>query len=158
MGRELPKPMNDCVLLEVLESEVAYKPVDLSRGKEHAMVERVDLIVSTGDKMYKRARVVDVGPGKRHERTDALLPMFVEVGDLVEYEDWRVKWHTGHGVWPGPGDHALVKQEAIVAVIERADAWIEFARSHGTDAPAVPEGAFDMMGAGGSFRGFKRTA
>jgi co-chaperonin GroES (HSP10) len=142
-----PRPTNDLVLLRVLESEVQYKPVDPRNARE---LHPIELIVSTADKLYKRAEVVAVGPGRRHPRTDAVLPMSIAVGEQVVYEDWRVKWHSGTGVWPGPGDLALVREHAIVAVVE-AQCWLEWPRTYGAETPAVPEGAFDPRESGLSF-------
>ena len=142
-----PKPQNDCVLLRVLESETLYKPIDPRSATE---LHPIELVVSTEDKLYKRAEVVAVGPGKRHPRTDALLPMSVEVGQLVIYQDWSVQWHSGIGVWPGPGDLALVREAAIVCVVERKEAWLEWPRKYGANVDA-PSHAFDPRESGLSY-------
>lgn len=145
------RPKNDLVLLEVLDSEVQYQPVDVKAAKEagSVVVRPVELVAHVGDRMHKRARVLEVGPGKRHPKTDALLPMFVEAGDLVVYEDWMVQWHNGIGTWPGPGDHALVRADNIHSVVEDEDVWLDFPREHGADSAGVPDHAFKPEEAGG---------
>jgi co-chaperonin GroES (HSP10) len=149
--------MNDLVLIEVLDSESQYQPVDpdavrrAKAGEKVATTVRlVELPASEQDRMYKRAKVLEVGPGKRHPKTDALLPVFVQPGDLVAYEDFSVLWHSGDWTWPGPGDVALVRADACVAVIEDEDVWLDFPRSYGAGqaAPGIPGHAFRPEEAG----------
>ncbi len=134
------RPSHDMVLLEVLDSEVQFT----SGG----------LVVSTSDRMYKRAKVLAVGPGRRHPKTDVRLAMVVEVGETVIYEDWRTQWHSGQWTWPGPGDRALVPQGAVVAMFDCDDDpenhWVEFQRTHGAPSRELPK-HFDPAEAGGSF-------
>lgn len=155
---EAPTPKGDSILLEVLESDLQTEVLTdhLGRG--------ITYVSSTGDRHIKRARVVAVGPGRRHPKTDARLPMMVEPGDVVYYRDWLTRWHSGDGLWPGPGDLALVQQEtrvadtgkvmkgedrfAIVAIAEDEQARVSWPREHGEQVQ-LPASYFDADAARG---------
>lgn len=148
---DAPAPRGDSILLEVLDSEVQLEVL-----RDHLGAAALTYVASTADRVYKRARVVAVGPGRRHQRTDALLPMLVQPGDLVIYRDWLVQWHSGQDAWPGPGDYALVRQEtrnpqgmvkgedqyAIACVLEDPDATVTWPREHG-ESIDLPRSYFD---------------
>lgn len=105
------RPLHDYVVVEVLEGE-----------------ERVSaggIIYSHGcEKTHKKARVLRCGPGKT--TTTARPGLFrarrkkvtVEPGQHVIIEDWRVKWHSGVGQWPGPGDRALLPADACALLLD----------------------------------------
>lgn len=153
-----PTPQNDSILLEVLDSEVQLEVL-----RDHLGAAMATFVASTEDRVYKRARVVAVGPGRRHPKTDRRMPMMVAPGDLVIYRDWLVRWHSGDSIWPGPGDLAMVQQEtrdpqtgrvlqgddqyAIVCILEDESATVQFPREHG-EALALPESYFDADAVG----------
>lgn len=141
-----PRPVNDAVLLHVLDSEVTRRTLSDYLGND------VTLVTSLGDRMYKRARVVALGPGswpdppegKRLPRAGARRePIPLEVGQMIIFRDWLTRWHTGSGTWPGEGDLALVRwrhrrsdgrkpderdEHPIACVVEDSGAWIDWPR------------------------------
>lgn len=117
------RPLHDHVVLEVLEAELRVSPGGIA--------------LPASDKVGKRARVVEPGPGRLPWRsagrshTDAPTPeqaidswararvrCGVEPGDVVIYQDHRVRWHTGRGEWPEVGDLALVPADALLMVCD----------------------------------------
>jgi hypothetical protein len=174
-----PQPTMDRVLVEVLENDVTYRLPDGQvmeghlnvAGSPEAVIDGLErgLVAGLSDKLYKRARVLAVGPGKPHPKTGALAPMFVKPGDLVVYaeaptreetpvQSWKgqrwmtqggLKWHSGESVWPGPGDRAIIAAGCIVVALEPEDR-IEFPITLGGETlPAVTGPNFDSKAAGG---------
>jgi co-chaperonin GroES (HSP10) len=111
-GQRVPTPQSDGVVLCVLDSEASID-------------NRTGIVTKTGDRMHKRGLVIAVGPGKRHPRTDALLPMELRVGDCVLYEEWRLQWHSGVGPWPAAGDLVLLREEAVVMVLDDPETQVD---------------------------------
>lgn len=176
-----PTPCNDLVLVEVLESEVTYttpegETIDGAiaiASSPESVISSLEggIVASLSDKLYKRARVLQAGPGKPHPKTGRRVPLFVEPGDLVVYAEapdrsetpnelhrgqrWMtqggLQWHSGDGIWPGPGDLALITAGCIVVTLD-ADDRIEFPARFGGDVlPDITGPRWDPREAGGRF-------
>lgn len=63
------------------------------------------------DQIGNRGTVVAVGPGKRHPKTDALLPMGCQIGDVVRFSELEFySWNEdGH-------KYALISDMDVVGV------------------------------------------
>lgn len=61
------------------------------------------------DEQICSGKVLAVGPGKRHERTDALLPIGVEVGQYVAFSD---TCHRPFGV----EDYIVIRNDDVMLI------------------------------------------
>lgn len=127
------KPTGDRVLLSVLPRETTSPGgiilVDGRTGRE------------------QRARVVAVGPGRWRKGAAERLPMRAKVGDTVIFDPYKVLAAFGPmgarsagTEYAGAGDHAVVGDDAILAVegATRAAGWYVDYRSMGAAHHAGP--------------------
>lgn len=99
------QPMGNRILVEMDESihSTFYIPptVDKWQAKEGAV------------ESYNRGKVVAIGPGKRHPKTDVRLPMMARVGDIVRFSELEYP-----SVKEGGKTYALISEADIVGVEE----------------------------------------
>lgn len=65
------------------------------------------------DQIGNRGTVVAVGPGKRHPRTDQIIPMQTRVGDIVRFSELEFYRFVENG-----RDYVLISEADIVGVEE----------------------------------------
>ena len=118
------RPLHDNVLVEVLEDDERVSPGGIVYSRAY-------------EKVGKRARVLAVGPGRLPWRSrsgvqwSSLAPkpeddvrqwsaarqrIDMEPGDVVIYQDHRLRWHSGAGDWPETGDRAIIPADAVLMV------------------------------------------
>jgi co-chaperonin GroES (HSP10) len=100
------RPLGDRILVEMAESihDTFLIPLDVSkwRGKDNAI------------EGYNRGKVLRVGPGKRHEKTGALMPVTVKPGDMIRFSELQY--------WEGQEDGkrvCLIHEGDILGVEEQ---------------------------------------
>lgn len=65
------------------------------------------------DQIGNRGKVVAIGPGKRHPKTDVLLPMMTKIGDVVRFSELQYPKHKEDGK-----TYALISEMDVVGVEE----------------------------------------
>ena len=100
----MTQPLQDWVLIEIEEAQQMKGSLHLPDAEKEPL---------------RTARVLKVGPGKRHEKTGVILPMAVRPGDRVAFFMAVVQTKLGaalvHALDEGQG---LIRENDIVFVIE----------------------------------------
>lgn len=102
------KPLGNRILVELDESlpnqAGIYLTPDVSKWRE------------AQDQIGNRGKIVAIGPGKRHPKTGAFMPMSVEVGQVVRFSELEFHRHT-----EGGKDYALISEMDVTGVEEAGD-------------------------------------
>lgn len=69
------------------------------------------------DQIGNRGTVVAIGPGKRHPKTDQIIPMQTRVGDVVRFSELEFYKFSEEG-----RDYALISEMDVVGVEEPDEA------------------------------------
>lgn len=102
------KPLQDRVLVEMddsLPNQVGiFLAPDVSKWRDAT------------DQIGNRGTVVAVGPGRRHPKTQELMPMVTKVGDIVRFSELEYHEHK-----EGGRRYALISEQDITGVEEPGD-------------------------------------